>query len=94
MSDQPEKVTRLTRWQRLSVASLLVTGVLMVGGSLFVWSGYYNVSASRDHWGFTTWVLELVRDQSINFRTSSISPPPLDDLGMVALGREHYRIGC
>lgn len=87
-------VPRLTRRQRLGLAALVVTALLMVGGSIFVWSGYYNVSASRDHWGVTTWLLTQVRDQSIRLRAGGKPVPDLGNPDLIALGAEHYRGGC
>ncbi|WP_338610324.1 c-type cytochrome [Pelagibacterium nitratireducens] len=92
--DDVVMVRRLTRWERLGMAALFLAGVFLVGVAVFVWTGYYNISAKSEHWDFTTEILETVRDQSIHARAGSIAVPDLDNPGMVALGREHYRGGC
>jgi len=94
MADDMEKVRPFTRLQRLAIASAIVFGCLLVGGTAFIWSGYYNVAASRQHWDITTWVLKTIRDQSIAARASGIPMPNLDDEDLIRLGAEHYRTGC
>nr|WP_246318953.1 c-type cytochrome [Peteryoungia desertarenae] len=61
---------------------------------ILVWSGLYNVAASRDHLQVTTWMLERVREQSIATQAMGIEAPLLDDDGMVRLGAAHYEAGC
>lgn len=92
--DGVDMVRALTRWQRLGLATLFVVGVFVVGAAVFVWTGYYNISAKSKHWDFVTAILETVRDQSIRTRASGIAVPDLDDPAMIALGREHFRGGC
>ncbi|WP_137392239.1 c-type cytochrome [Rhodoligotrophos defluvii] len=95
MADQPDRVYRLTRWQRLGIAAAILLGLALVGGSLFIWSGFYNVAASRDHFAITTWVLEVVRDQSIKARAEDIeAPPDLADPNLIKLGAAHYAGAC
>jgi cytochrome c553 len=90
----PRELIHFTRLQRLAIATGIVIGSLLVGLTAFIWSGYYNVAASRQHWDITTWLLEIIRDQSIGYRASSIIVPPLDDENLMRLGAEHYRSGC
>lgn len=92
--DGVKMVRALTRWQRLGLAILFVVGVFVVGAAVFVWTGYYNISAKSKHWDFVTEILETVRDQSIRTRSGGIAVPDLDDADMIALGREHFRGGC
>ena len=89
-----EMVRALTRWQRLGLAVLFVIGVFAVGAAVFVWTGYYNISAKAEHWDLTTEILETVRDQSIRSRSDNIAVPDLNDPDMIALGREHFLGGC
>ena len=93
--DEEVKMVRaLTRWHRLGLAILFVVGVFIAGAAVFVWTGYYNISAKSEHWDFVTEILETVRDQSIRTRSGGIAVPDLDDPEMIALGREHFRGGC
>lgn len=92
MTERP--VYLLTRLQRFGLAMLVLVALGMVGGSVVIWSGYYNVSANREHWGITTWLLTQVRDQSIRARADDVTVPDLSDPGLIALGAEHYKLGC
>jgi cytochrome c553 len=81
-------------WRRLlsSFALFLALGVL--AAALFIWSGIYPVGADRDHLGFTTWLLERVRWQSVDTWSSGIETPPLDDPDLARLGAAHFEGGC
>ncbi|MBA3447539.1 MAG: c-type cytochrome [Pseudaminobacter sp.] len=66
-----------------------------VAGVVFVWSGFYNVAASTDHWAITTWILEQVRERSLATHSFFVEdPPPLDNVDMIRLGAAHYEGGC
>lgn len=89
-----ERVKRLTRWQRLGLATIFLGGVLIVGFGVFVWSGIYNISARTDHWSPTDWIIVQLRNRSIATRASDVEVPDLTQPGMVELGAEHYRTAC
>ncbi|TWG91030.1 cytochrome c553 [Mesorhizobium sp. J18] len=73
---------------------MLVT-LAFVAGVVFVWSGFYNVAASRDHWVITTWILEQVRVRSVATWSYFVEdPPPLDDPHKIRLGAAHFEGGC
>ena len=88
------KVTRLTRWQRIGVASLLVFGAIVLSGVAFILSGIYNIGASREHWSATNFIITILRDRSITVASGGIEVPELDDPDMYRLGAEHFRGGC
>ena len=78
---------------------LVVAGLTIVAGGvaaavLFVWSGIYNVSASRQHLDVTTWILDTLRRQSVRTHSLGIAAPPLDEPGLVRLGAVHYDLAC
>ncbi|TFZ33902.1 cytochrome C, partial [Pseudomonas syringae] len=72
----------------------LGTGLLIVLGAVFVWSGIYNVAASKDHLRITTWILTLIRERSIATHSFKIEVPALDDESKIRLGASHYEGGC
>jgi cytochrome c553 len=82
------------RWPRVAKIVLAALVAAAAFAAIFVWSGLYNVAASRDHLQVTTWLLERVREQSIATQAMGIEAPPLDDDGMVRLGAAHYEAGC
>ena len=89
----------MPRLFRLSLRQIVVGGaaavvVALVAGALFVLSGLYNVSASREHLDVTTWLLDLVRRQSIRTYSLDVGQPPADSPGTARLGAAHYELGC
>ncbi|GLQ55347.1 c-type cytochrome [Devosia nitrariae] len=94
MDDKVVKVHPLTRLQRLGLAVLLVLAAFLIGGAIFIWSGIYNIAANRDHLTITTWLITILRDQSITGAAQDVDVPDLSDAGLVALGAQHYLTGC
>lgn len=94
MDEKVVKVHPLTRLQRLGLAVLLVLAALLIGGAIFIWSGIYNIAANRDHLTITTWLITILRDQSIAAAAQDVDVPDLSDPGLVALGAQHYLTGC
>lgn len=83
------------KWRLLVRHGGILVLMAFVAGVVFVWSGFYNVAASSDHWVVTTWILEQVRVKSVATRSYFVEdPPPLDDPDMVRLGAAHYEGGC
>jgi len=72
---------------------VVVVALGLAGGALFVLSGVYNVSASREHFDATTWLLDVVRRQSIRTHSLGVGAPPAS-LGALRLGAAHYELGC
>lgn len=74
---------------------VLVTLVcFIVGGSAFVLSGSYNVAADVPHWRATSWLLELVRERSIEVHSQGITVPPLNQEALVRTGFSHFHEMC
>ena len=94
MGEEDSKVARLTRWQRIGFASLLVVGAFVLSAVVFILSGVYNIGASRQHWSVTNTLLTIVRDRSISVAANGIDVPDLTDPDLVSLGRQHFRGGC
>jgi len=85
---------RLPAWRRLLSSFALFVALGVLAAALFVWSGIYPVGADRDHLGFTTWLLEQARRQSVDTWSSGIEAPPLDDPDLARLGAAHFEGGC
>lgn len=73
--------------------SLMVLALLAVA-AVYVFSGFYNVSAIRQHFDITSLLLDAVRRQSVRTHTIGMQAPPLDDPDMVRLGAAHFAGGC
>jgi cytochrome c553 len=67
---------------------------LVIAAAGFVWSGIYNVAASRGHLAITASILELAMRQSVKAHSRLVRSPPLDDPDSVRLGAAHYQGGC
>ncbi|ASY66049.1 putative cytochrome c-552 (plasmid) [Sinorhizobium sojae CCBAU 05684] len=81
-------------WTTIAKMLALAGAGVVVVAAVVVWSGAYNVAASRDHLRFTTWLFEVIRERSIAVRSYLVKAPALDDEGMVRLGAGHFEGGC
>ncbi|WP_421999272.1 c-type cytochrome [Reyranella sp.] len=80
--------------RQILVGGIAATALFLVGATIFVLSGLYNVSASREHLDVTTWLLEVVRRQSIRTHSLAVGTPPPVSEGALRLGAVHYELGC
>ena len=80
----------------LLVAAVVV--VIFISGFLFfIYSGMYNMSAMEPHNGLTLWMMNTVKDNSIEHQAKDIKAPNLNDSTLVKTGFSHYRemcVGC
>jgi mono/diheme cytochrome c family protein len=77
------------------IISVLVTLlVLFVVFLIFIYSGWYNVSAMNEETGIMKWVLNTTSDNSVESRSKDISVPDLKDSTMIKEGFEHYDEMC
>jgi cytochrome c553 len=79
--------------RRLKELTILL-GILGVIGLMVLVSGIVPVAASSGHWAVTRWVLDFASDRSVDFHSSGIQTPELDDPGMVRLGAATYESNC
>lgn len=80
--------------RQIAVGGIAAAAIALVAGVLFVLSGLYNVSASREHLDVTTWLLDLVRRQSIRTYSLTVDLPPPQSPDAARLGAAHYELGC
>lgn len=77
------------------VLAVIVVFVLLAGGALlFAWSGIYNIAATRPHWDVTLWLIEMVRDRSIEVRSDDIAAPEKPGPESVRAAFSHYHEMC
>jgi len=67
---------------------------LLVLSLIYIYSGWYNVSANEQENGIMRWVLTTTKDRSIASRSKDITVPDLNDLSMLKEGFEHYNEMC
>jgi cytochrome c553 len=80
-----KRLARLALYAVLSLAAI---------GFLFLWSGTYNVAATRGHWMVTEWFLTFAMRSSVRTHALGIETPPLDRPDLVTLGAAHFHSGC
>lgn len=61
---------------------------------IFIYSGYYNVSAINEDSGLMKWVFRTAMNNSVESHSKNISIPNLNDSSMIAEGFEHYNEMC
>ena len=83
------------RW-RLAVEMLMLGFVLaVIGGTLFVYAGAFDVAATDPHWSITERLLDIARTRSIKVRAAGITPPAgFDDQAKILMGVEHFADHC
>ena len=61
---------------RVVVATLaVVVGLVVLAGSVLIFSGAYYVGADKPHWSSTAWLLTQARDRSIRAHASGVAVP-------------------
>jgi len=77
------------------ILSVVLTLVVLIAALLvFIYSGWYDVSAMNEESGISKWVLETTMDNSVESRSKNISIPYLNDSLMIKEGFEHYSEMC
>jgi hypothetical protein len=81
---------------RTAIAYILIAGlVVALGGLALIYSGFYDVAATREDWAVTRWVLETARTRSIKAHAIGIEAPPgIDDPAKILIGVEHFAAHC
>lgn len=83
--------------QRVKTVVITVVAVVVlavVAGLAVVYTGAYNVAATEDHWGITTWALDKLQHASVSSRAAV--PPVAIPTDPAALdhGFEHFHGMC
>lgn len=75
-----------------------VIAVFIIGYLIFIYSGIYDISALVPHDKLTLWMMNTVRDNSIDHNANkNIKTPDLSDTSLIKMGFIHYRemcVGC
>ena len=74
-----------------AAAAMLIATIAWLG---FVYSGFYDVAASREHSALTEWTLETISERSIKRRAGELPAPLPTDSSSLLHGLEHYRAMC
>ncbi|MDR3667930.1 MAG: cytochrome c [Ignavibacteriaceae bacterium] len=81
----------------IGAASMVI--IILIGSFVFIYSGLYNMSATSHHNKLTLWMINTLRDKSMEYHANdpSINPPDLSDTSLIKIGYVHYRkmcVGC
>ncbi len=73
---------------------LIIICLLAAAGVAYLFSGYYDISATQPHWKITVWILNQLRDHSVKFHSKGIIPRDLNDPKLLMIGIRHYHEMC
>ena len=79
---------------RTVIILIAVALTALAGGTLFIYSGLYNVSATAQHIAPVYWMLNVAMRRSVKHHAGEISVPPLTDPALVTHGLRLYRLHC
>ncbi len=80
---------------RILAAIGVIAIVIVVAAGVYLFGGFYNVSAAVDDPGIVNWALVRVRDSSVARRADATPPIKLDDPDTIRKGaREFVEHGC
>lgn len=71
--------------------------VVIVAFFFFIYTGQYDVAATKPHTKITEFILDIATEKSIRSHAAGIAVPSLDDESMVKTGFNHYDemcVGC
>lgn len=72
----------------------ILAAIVAAAGSVGIYSGWYDISASDEHLAPTYWLLDTAMRRSARQRGADIAVPPLDDPGLAQRGLAIYRRHC
>jgi len=69
--------------------------IVVIGGLIFIYSGFYNVAATIPHCSLMKWMLNTVSDRSVQHQAKGISPPSyMNDPKIIKAGFMKYQNDC
>lgn len=78
-----------------AVAALVCVAVVSAAvGMTFMWSGMYNISAKKENWGVTKWVLHQTMERSVGMRAALVHAPQDYEKTAFTTGFENFDRWC
>lgn len=71
--------------------------LVIVGFFIFIYTGKYNIAATKPHTKVTELILNIATEKSVKSHAVGITVPSLDDQSMIKKGFDHYKemcVGC
>lgn len=82
-------------WKRIVIITLAGSAAIAtISGAIVVYSGIYDVSATRQHTAAVYHLLETSLRRSVEMRTSDAPAPALDDADRIHRGFALFRANC
>jgi mono/diheme cytochrome c family protein len=82
------------RWRSVIATLVALAVAAFLGGTIFIYSGIYNVAALDQHGRVANWLLHSVALNSIQKRARDVKVPDLGDPAKIARGSVLYRQDC
>ena len=84
----------MNQFRKVLLALVILGLVIVVGATVFVYAGIYNVGADDPHTRPMFALMQTVRSRSIHARSKDISVPKLDDEQLILKGAGQYAAMC
>lgn len=82
---------------KIIIALIAFVLLVIVACFVFVYSGVYNIGATKPHNKFTYWMLNTIMEKSVKHHAKGIKSPTLSDNSLIQNGFSHYNemcVGC
>ncbi len=77
------------------ILTVVITLIVLAGGfTIYMYTGWYDVSQTTPHNGLTKWMIRTTKHHSIDSRLKEIKVPKLDDTTMYIAGFREYNEMC
>lgn len=76
------------------LAAVIATVAAGAGGTVFMFSGLYNVGADVRHVRITEYIIRLTLHRSVAHHVQRDAPPDLEAPGLKKLGARYFDFGC
>ena len=84
----------MVRTAKISLITVAALAVGVVGATLFIESGYYNIGADDHHTKLVLTLIEELRERSIGARVDTLDLHYVEDPEKIAAGAQHYATLC
>ena len=79
---------------KIGVAIAVFFSVLSAGTLAFIYSGVYDIAATKPHFAVTQWLLRTVMERSVKRQARDVEVPDLDDPEKVHIGFKNFHAMC
>jgi mono/diheme cytochrome c family protein len=84
----------MSRTVKIGLIAIAALAVGVIGATLFIESGYYNIGADDHHTKLVLALIEELRERSIGVRADTIDLHYVEDPEKIAAGAQHYATLC